>query len=142
VLTALGISQPFRRSTPSICLPVDGSAKAQRAEQVPYGGLDADQPQEEPMSNLTPRPWARSALAYSNGRDIAAVYRSAEVAEAQLDVLRDVTQTAITEALMIDRFREMAEQISPMSAPLYRFLTMAAVQEMAEVIADTRGYYR
>ncbi len=70
--------------------------------------------------------------------ELDASYHRAEVAEADVAGVAQVTKRAMFEAMGVNLIRRQAEQVAPDGAELYAMLTVAGVSEMAAVIGQMR----
>jgi hypothetical protein len=70
--------------------------------------------------------------------ELDASYHRAEVSEAEVAGVAQVTKRATVEAMGVNLLRRTAAQAAPDGAELYAMLTVAGVSEMASVIASMR----
>lgn len=75
-----------------------------------------------------------SSLERRHGRDLDAVERTAELAEARVQAVNQVTRRAIYETMMTNAMRARAEQIAPDGAELYAMIAVAGAVASTEVV--------
>lgn len=71
-----------------------------------------------------------------HNRDVDAIERRTELAEAQVHGINQVTRKALYETMMTNVMRAKAEQLAPDGAELYAMITVAGAVASTEVVHD------
>jgi hypothetical protein len=79
--------------------------------------------------------WFGTSPAYRQQyRELDAIERAAELAEAQVTAVNQVTQRALFETMRTQAVRQQAERIAPEGAPFYEAIALAGAIESARVV--------
>jgi len=87
------------------------------------------------MSDLIPRPTTiPRRIDRAHARDLDAIDRRTELAEARVEGINQVTRRGLYETMMTSLLRQKADQLAPDGAELYAMIAVAGAVETTKVI--------